>query len=144
HAEVLTGVVPFARHYTHAGMIGLGGEKMSKSKGNLVFVSRLRADHVDPMALRLALLADHYRTDRQCTDDSLKTGQQRLARWREAATAVCRPSGSEVLFRVWERLGDDLATPGAFAILDACVDATLAVEGDDLYAPALVARLVSA
>src|SRR5205823_14684983 len=48
HAETLTGAQPFARHYVHAGMIGLDGEKMSKSKGNLVFVSRLRGDGVDP------------------------------------------------------------------------------------------------
>ena len=45
-------------------------------------MSRLRGDGVDPMAVRLALLADHYRTDRQWTDDVLKAGQQRLARWR--------------------------------------------------------------
>src|SRR2546423_5213815 len=77
HAEVLTGKRPFARHYVHAGMIGLNGEKMSKSKGNLVFVSRLRADHVDSMAIRLALVADHYRADRQWTDDLLKAAQQR-------------------------------------------------------------------
>src|SRR6185369_9716863 len=69
HAESLSGKAPFARHYTHAGMIGLDGEKMSKSKGNLVFVSRLRADHVDSMAVRLALFADHYRTDREWTDE---------------------------------------------------------------------------
>jgi L-cysteine:1D-myo-inositol 2-amino-2-deoxy-alpha-D-glucopyranoside ligase len=144
HAEVLTGVAPFARHYTHAGMIGLAGEKMSKSKGNLVFVSRLRADHVDPMAMRLALLADHYRTDRQWTDDVLKTGQQRLARWREAAAAGRGPSGVEVLSRVRERLADDLDTPGALAVVDAWADATLAGEGDDPEAPALVARTVDA
>ena len=80
HAEVLTGEAPFARHYVHAGMIGLDGEKMSKSKGNLVFVSRLRGDGVDPMAIRLALMSTHYRADRQWTDDMLKAGQQRLAR----------------------------------------------------------------
>src|ERR671932_2054406 len=84
HAEALTATKPFARAYVHAAMIGLGGEKMSKSKGNLVFVSRLRGDGVDPMALRLALLADHYRTDRQWTDDVLKGGVLRLARWRGA------------------------------------------------------------
>ena len=61
HAEALTGQHPFARHYAHAGMIGLDGEKMSKSRGNLVFVSRLRADGVDPGAIRLALFAGHYR-----------------------------------------------------------------------------------
>ena len=87
HAERLTGQAPFASHYVHAGMIGLDGEKMSKSRGNLVFVSRLRADHVDPMALRLALIADHYRGDRTWTDDLLKTAEDRLARWRAAAAA---------------------------------------------------------
>src|SRR3712207_6252829 len=97
HAEALTGAAPFASHYVHAGMIGLDGDKMSKSKGNLVFVSRLRADGVDPMAVRLALLGDHYRTDRQWTDDVLKSGEQRLARWREAASAAAGPSGAELV-----------------------------------------------
>src|SRR5690348_11486675 len=97
HAEALTGKAPFASHYVHAGMIGLNGEKMSKSKGNLVFVSRLRADGVDPMAVRLALLADHYRTDRQWTDDVLKAGLLRLSRWREAAQADAGPSGVALL-----------------------------------------------
>src|SRR5205823_10307871 len=108
HAEVLTGVAPFARHYVHAGMIGLNGEKMSKSKGNLVFVSRLRADHVDPMAVRLALLADHYRADRQWTDDLLKAGEQRLARWRAAVAGGRGPSAAPVLAGVRERLSVDL------------------------------------
>ena len=75
HAERLTGQAPFAGHYVHAGMIGLDGEKMSKSKGNLVFVSRLRGDKVDPMAIRLALLAGHYRTDRAWTDDAARRGR---------------------------------------------------------------------
>ena len=100
HAESLSGKAPFARHYTHAGMIGLDGEKMSKSKGNLVFVSRLRADHVDSMAVRLALFADHYRADRQWTDELLKTAEQRLARWREAVAAPSGPYGLAVLAAV--------------------------------------------
>jgi L-cysteine:1D-myo-inositol 2-amino-2-deoxy-alpha-D-glucopyranoside ligase len=57
HAEVGGGGWPFARSYLHAGMVGLDGEKMSKSRGNLVFVSRLRQQGVDPGALRLALLS---------------------------------------------------------------------------------------
>jgi L-cysteine:1D-myo-inositol 2-amino-2-deoxy-alpha-D-glucopyranoside ligase len=144
HAEVLTGVAPFARHYVHAGMIGLNGEKMSKSRGNLVFVSRLRADHVDQMAVRLALLADHYRTDRQWTDDVLKAGQQRLARWREAAAARVAPPGIAVLAGVRERLADDLDAPGALAVVDSWADATLAGIGADPGAPALVRATVDA
>ncbi|GAA1037508.1 cysteine--1-D-myo-inosityl 2-amino-2-deoxy-alpha-D-glucopyranoside ligase [Virgisporangium ochraceum] len=130
HAEVLTGTAPFAEHYAHAGMIGLAGEKMSKSRGNLVFVSRLRADGVDPMALRLALVAEHYRTDRQWTDDVLKTGQQRLARWREAAARGAGPDPGPVVAALRERLSDDLDTPGALAVVDGWAEATLSGTGD--------------
>ena len=58
---------PFAKAYLHSGMVALDGEKMSKSRGNLVFVSALRRDGVDPMAVRLALLAHHYRDDWEWT-----------------------------------------------------------------------------
>ena len=146
HAETLTGKAPFARHYAHAGMIGLDGEKMSKSKGNLVFVSRLRADGVDPMALRLALVADHYRADRLWTDDLLKTAEQRLARWRAAAAAATGPSGADLLAGVRARVADDLDTPGALALVDDWADRALAGGGssDDAEAPALMARTVDA
>ena len=65
-------------------MIGLDGEKMSKSRGNLVFVSKLRGEGVDPMAIRLALLSGHYRTDRAWTADLLSAAEERLATWRRA------------------------------------------------------------
>ena len=58
-AQVATGAAPYARHYTHAAMVRLDGEKMSKSRGNLVFVSRLRNAGVEPAAIRLAILAHH-------------------------------------------------------------------------------------
>jgi L-cysteine:1D-myo-inositol 2-amino-2-deoxy-alpha-D-glucopyranoside ligase len=125
-------------------MIGLNGEKMSKSRGNLVFVSRLRADHVDPMAIRLALLADHYRVDRQWADDLLKTAEQRVGRWREAAAARSGPPGADLLAGVRARLADDLDTPGALALVDGWVDATLAGSGDDTRAPALMGSVVDA
>jgi L-cysteine:1D-myo-inositol 2-amino-2-deoxy-alpha-D-glucopyranoside ligase len=144
HAERLTGAAPFASHYVHAGMIGLHGEKMSKSKGNLVFVSRLRGDGVDPMAVKLSLLADHYRTDRLWTDDVLKTGQERLARWRAAAAAPAGPSGVGLLAAVREAIADDLDTPAALAVIDAWADAALVGAGDDADAPALLAKTVDA
>jgi L-cysteine:1D-myo-inositol 2-amino-2-deoxy-alpha-D-glucopyranoside ligase len=53
----------FARFFVHSGMIGLDGMKMSKSLGNLIFVSRLINDGIEPMAIRLALLGHHYRSD---------------------------------------------------------------------------------
>jgi L-cysteine:1D-myo-inositol 2-amino-2-deoxy-alpha-D-glucopyranoside ligase len=144
HAERLTGERPFASHYVHAGMIGLDGEKMSKSKGNLVFVSRQRADGVDPMAVRLSLLSEHYRADRQWTDDVLKSGQQRLARWREAARVPVGPSGEGLLAAVREALHDDLDTPAALALVDAWSEAAVMGAGDDPGAPALMANTVDA
>src|SRR5581483_11488455 len=59
-AEVITGLHPFAGAYLHQAMVGYDGEKMSKSKGNLVLVSALRDAGVDPMAIRLALLAHRH------------------------------------------------------------------------------------
>ena len=142
HGEVLTGAAPFSAHYVHAGMIGLNGEKMSKSRGNLVFASRLRADGVDPMAVRLALMAEHYRADRPWTDDLLKTAEERLARWRAAAQAACGPSGQELLSGVRERLADDLDTTSALIVVDRWADETLNGRGDDSAAPALMVSLV--
>ena len=142
HAERLTGAAPFASHYVHAGMIGLAGEKMSKSKGNLVFVSRLRADGLDPMALRLALLSDHYRNDRQWTDELRKQGEQRLARWRAAVAVPAGPAAARLLAGVRARLADDLDTPAALSLVDDWADAALAGAGDDREAPGLVRNLV--
>jgi L-cysteine:1D-myo-inositol 2-amino-2-deoxy-alpha-D-glucopyranoside ligase len=90
HAQVATGEQPHARAYVHAGMVGLDGEKMSKSKGNLVFVSRLLAEGADPMAIRLALLAHHYRSDWEWTAAELDRATERLSRWR---AAVRLPAG---------------------------------------------------
>ena len=126
HAEALTATKPFARAYVHAAMIGLGGEKMSKSKGNLVFVSRLRGDGVDPMAIRLALLAGHYRTDRSWTPDLLRAAEQRLATWRRAVALEAGAPAAPLLAGLRERLADDLDSPGAIALVDAWADRSLA------------------
>ncbi|MFE9695100.1 cysteine--1-D-myo-inosityl 2-amino-2-deoxy-alpha-D-glucopyranoside ligase [Micromonospora sp. NPDC005806] len=144
HAERLTGEAPFADHYVHAGMIGLDGEKMSKSKGNLVFVSRLRADRVDPMAMRLALMSGHYRADRSWTDELLAAAQERLARWRRAAAVPAGPFGKAFLAAVRARLADDLDTPGALAVVDDWAAQALAGVADDADAPKLFADTVDA
>jgi L-cysteine:1D-myo-inositol 2-amino-2-deoxy-alpha-D-glucopyranoside ligase len=144
HAEVLTGQAPFARHYVHAGMIGLDGAKMSKSKGNLVFVSRLRGDGVDPMAIRLALISAPYRSDRQWTDEVLKAGQQRLATWRAAVAAPAGPDGVQLLAALRQALADDLDTPAALRVVDEWAEAALAGSGADPQAPRLVADAVDA
>jgi len=138
HAEAFTGVHPFARHYTHAGMIGLDGEKMSKSRGNLVFVSKLRAGQVDPNAIRVALLSGHYRTDRAWTDALLVEAQERLARWQEAVALASAPNAEDLVARMRTHLADDLDTPGAIAAVDAWAAEALERRGTDTAAPALV------
>jgi L-cysteine:1D-myo-inositol 2-amino-2-deoxy-alpha-D-glucopyranoside ligase len=144
HAEAFTGVHPFARHYTHAGMIGLDGEKMSKSRGNLVFVSKLRAEGVDPNSVRLGLLAGHYREDRPWTADLLTQAQHRLARWREAVALDAGPSAEDLVLRLRTHLADDLDSPAALAAVDAWAAEALERRGTDPDAPALVRAALDA
>jgi L-cysteine:1D-myo-inositol 2-amino-2-deoxy-alpha-D-glucopyranoside ligase len=144
HAESVTGERRFARHYVHAGMIGWDGHKMSKSRGNLVLVSRLRADGVESAAIRLGLLAGHYREDRSWSDALLSEAQARLARWRQAASRPAGPDATDVVARVRRYLADDLDTPKAIAALDGWVTDALEYGGHDTAAPALVRTAVDA
>jgi L-cysteine:1D-myo-inositol 2-amino-2-deoxy-alpha-D-glucopyranoside ligase len=140
HAEVGTGSWPFARAYAHAGMVGLDGEKMSKSRGNLVFVSRLREAGVHPGALRLALLSEHYRSDREWADETLRTGQARLAAWRAGVQRDRGPSASELVSGLRAALAEDLDTPAALGL----VDRWCASRGNDAAAPGTAADAVDA
>ncbi|GGL16180.1 L-cysteine:1D-myo-inositol 2-amino-2-deoxy-alpha-D-glucopyranoside ligase [Sphaerisporangium melleum] len=135
--HIATGEWPFAKAYVHAGMVGLHGQKMSKSRGNLVFVHRLRAAH-DPMAIRLALLAHHYRDDWEWTDDQIGAAEARLARWRSAVDRPSGPDARPVLQGVRERMSDDLDAPGALRIIDDWATRAIAGEGDAPDAPALI------
>jgi L-cysteine:1D-myo-inositol 2-amino-2-deoxy-alpha-D-glucopyranoside ligase len=125
-SESVTGK-QFVRHWVHAPMVGLGGTKMSKSLGNLVFVSDL-LERVDPMVLRVAILRHHYRQDWTWRDDLLDDAAARLQRWRGAARGT---GGEAVLDGVRSCLDHDLDTPAALAVLD---DAAAA--GRDLTAAA--------
>ncbi len=137
HARVALadqGADVFARRYAHAGMVRLDGEKMSKSLGNLVFVSRLRVAGTDPMAIRLAILTHHYRQEWDWTDDGLTAATARLDRWRMAVAlgsgraaglGEVVPPGAPVLAAIRERLAADLDAPGAVAVVDAWADAVI-------------------
>ncbi len=138
----LTGTRPFADVFMHQAMVAYQGEKMSKSKGNLVLVSALRAAGVDPMAIRLALLDRHYRTEWEWTDADLHRATQRLAGWRTALSGNGGPPADGVLAEIRERVTDDLDTPGALAVVDAWALRSLEHGGSDLAAPGLVARAV--
>jgi len=113
-SEAATGE-PFVRHWMHQAMVRMDGEKMSKSLGNLVFVSELRKEW-ESMAVRLAVVKHHYRDPWEWHDDLMPEAADRLARWRAGAAAG--GDGGEVLDRVRDRLDDDLDAPGAVAAID--------------------------
>ena len=114
-SEAATGR-PFVRHWMHTSMVRHHGAKMSKSAGNLAFVADLR-ERWEPMAVRLALLGAHYRSDWDWSPERVAEAARRLERWRAAGR------GDGALARARARLDDDLDTPGALAEIDAAADA---------------------
>jgi L-cysteine:1D-myo-inositol 2-amino-2-deoxy-alpha-D-glucopyranoside ligase len=119
-SEAATGE-PFVRHWMHQAMVRMDGEKMSKSLGNLVFVSDLRKEW-DPMAVRLAVVARHYRDSWEWDDRVMPEAADRLAAWRAAAVGAAG-DGRAVLGAVRACLDADLDTPGAVAAVDAAAAA---------------------
>jgi L-cysteine:1D-myo-inositol 2-amino-2-deoxy-alpha-D-glucopyranoside ligase len=117
-AQAATGRSPFARLYLHAGMVAYEGEKMSKSKGNLVFVSRLRRSGTDPVAIRLALLGHHYRSDWEWTARDLDLAENRLATWRDAAARATAEQAAALVGDVRRHLAEDLDAPSALDAVD--------------------------
>ncbi len=119
----------FAKAYAHAGMVAYDGEKMSKSKGNLVFVSALRNSEVDPMAIRLVLLRHHYRSDWEWTDDQLWDAVDTVESWRKALSLGAGAPARPVVEAVLAALADDLDAPTALEAVQVWADATLGVTG---------------
>ena len=109
-SEAATGS-PFVRHWMHVAMVRLGGEKMSKSLGNLVFVGDLLKEWEAP-AIRLAVAAHHYRIEWEWNDALMHQAKARLERWRQAGV------GDTGLGAVRAALDDDLDTPRALELID--------------------------
>ena len=121
-SEAATGQ-PFVRHWMHVAMVWMDGYKMSKSRGNLVFVDQLRKRY-DPRAIRLGLLVNHYRKEWEWDEGLIDRAVERLGKWTqatvdsEAHNSPEAKGGHEVLLEVRERLDDDLDAPGAVAAID--------------------------
>ena len=132
-SEAATGE-PFVRHWMHQAMVRMDGEKMSKSLGNLVFVSELRKEW-DTRAIRLAAVANHYRTPWEWSDQTMPEADARLRSW------LASGSGEGALAEVRAALDDDLDTPRAVAAIDAAaasgagVGAAAMLLGVDLSRP---------
>ena len=118
-SEAATGE-PFVRHWMHQAMVRMDGEKMSKSLGNLVFISELRTTW-DVRAIRLAIVAHHYRDSWEWNDELMPAAAARLDRWMASTTASTAIDSIDALDAVRDRLDDDLDTPGAVAAIDDAV-----------------------
>lgn len=123
-ASVMTGK-ELATTYVHAGMIGLDGEKMSKSKGNLVFVSRLVAEGTDPLAIRWALMSHHYRADQMWSQQLLTSAEKELRSFQEAMNKKEVSATESVIASVVNALSNDLDTPAVISILNSWAQSTL-------------------
>lgn len=117
---------PFAQMYIHAGMIGLNGEKMSKSLGNLIFVSDLLNGGTPAMAIRWALMDRSYGQDTIWNDLRLSKAvsettalQLALAREEVAPTDV-------VIESIIESLANNLDSESALAALNRWSSDTIA------------------
>ena len=122
-AQVLSGK-PLAGTYVHAGMIGFDGEKMSKSKGNLVFVSKLVDAGRDPMAIRWALMKDHYRKDRMWTYELLVTAEQEINALRFCLAQADVAPTSDLIKMIVDALSNDLNTQTVLTELNRWVGRT--------------------
>ena len=134
----------FAEAFVHSGMVALDGEKMSKSRGNLELVSRLRANGHDPMAIRLALLAHHYRENWEWRPDEIETAERRLAQWREAVALDATLPATDSISQARRAIRTDLDAPGALAAIDAWAQASLSIDGDEVAAAGQVRDFVDA
>jgi L-cysteine:1D-myo-inositol 2-amino-2-deoxy-alpha-D-glucopyranoside ligase len=137
-SEALTGQ-PFVRHWMHSAMVDYEGEKMSKSLGNLVFVSDL-LKLADPRAIRLALMHHHYRHGFEWFDTDLEDGVALLNRLLAAAERPAGPDPAPYAERVRAALDNDLDAPRALEALDDLASAILS-GGDDPNAHTVLCEL---
>ncbi len=139
-SESVTGQ-PLCGHWMHSAMVSYEGEKMSKSLGNLVFVSDL-LQVADPRAIRLALMRHHYRAGFEWYDTDLDEGTALLHRLHAAASAADGPDPRPFAARVEAALDDDLDAPKALEALDDLASAILS-GGDDASASGALCDLAA-
>jgi L-cysteine:1D-myo-inositol 2-amino-2-deoxy-alpha-D-glucopyranoside ligase len=124
-SEAATGQ-PFVKHWMHVAMVSMDGHKMSKSRGNLVFVDKLRTQH-DPMAIRLGLIEHHYRKEWEWDDGLMARNEARLLKWKSVAQVGSSQGDIGLLADVRSALDNDLDTPTAVALVDVAASKGVAV-----------------
>jgi L-cysteine:1D-myo-inositol 2-amino-2-deoxy-alpha-D-glucopyranoside ligase len=114
----------FARCYVHTGMVGLDGEKMSKSLGNLVFVSKLIAEGIDPMAIRWALMGHCYHSDLMWREELITQAQNEIESLRKALSRVDVAPTTELIQSICDLLSQNLNTPDVLNLVRVWVSDT--------------------
>ncbi len=142
-AEAITGI-PFAQHYVHTALVGLDGEKMSKSRGNLVFVSQMLQDGTDPMVIRWALLSTHYQQERMWVPAEMGRFQREVDLVRLALSREEVLPTDQLINNIVEALSTNLDTPIALkAVLD-WAEATVASESGSQHGTGELSRTLDA
>jgi len=122
-SECFTGKKPFVKYWLHNGLVQLGGEKMSKSIGNLITIREaLKKYNAD--ALRLFVLSSHYRSPLTYSEEAIEAaegGLERLLRVtsRDDTTGGKGKAldGKPYYDKFIEAMDDDFNTPQALAVL---------------------------
>ena len=142
-AEAITGI-PFAKEYVHTALVGLDGEKMSKSKGNLVFVSRLLGNGVDPMAIRWALLSTHYQQERMWIPGAMSTYVDELVLVRTALSREEVLPTEGVITKIIDSMANNLDTPSALSAIKEWASQTLVAENPSQRGAGELSRTIDA
>ncbi|MBO9627325.1 MAG: cysteine--tRNA ligase [Microbacterium sp.] len=120
----------FAQYWVHNGLITVGGQKMSKSLGNFTLAADVLAAH-DPMVVRYALAAAHYRSSLDLTDSTYAEAEAALARISTFLQRAHRAAGGGIGWFAAQSMppafvsamDDDLGVPQALAVLHETVRA---------------------
>ena len=135
---------PYAMAWMHAGAVRVDGEKMSKSLGNF-FTIREVLEKYHPEVVRYLLVASHYRSAINYSEDNLKESKGALERFYHALKGLpeASPAGGEAFVeRFGAAMDDDFNTPEACAVLFDMVREINRLKESDLHAAAaLAARL---
>lgn len=131
---------PFAATHVHAGLVSYQGEKMSKSLGNLVFVSKLIEAGRDPMAIRLSILKHHYRSEWEWTETLLIESEAQIAGWRTALSGHGSADAMGLVLAIRAAMRNDLDSPKAVASIDDFMSRTIAGDRSDTNGPGLANR----
>ena len=116
-SEGATGKKPFVRYWMHTGNIFYRGEKMSKSKGNLVLVSSLLQKYT-ANALRWLLLSHHYRESWEFKEKELDKAEQTFARLAKLISQKRSSADNKILWQMFANaMNDNLDTPKTLLLI---------------------------